>query len=165
MPILNLERKRKEGLRSYRCKPIEYKITDTGCWECTSHSYDRDGYPKLERDGYFRMNRWIYSTVHDIDIIGNKLKVCHTCDNPSCINPDHLWLEEKTGDNERDRDAKGRTGPRDGVNNGNSKLTKLDIEWIKMWLSLGFKQRVIAEAFNVIQSTISHINMGRTWNK
>lgn len=49
--------------------------------------------------------------------------VLHRCDVRCCVNPAHLWLGT-VGDNNADRDAKGRLRPLSGEAHGNSKLTE-----------------------------------------
>jgi hypothetical protein len=73
-------------------RKIEWIVTTSECWECTSHRKDEFGYPKIHRKpGYVgNMSRYIYE--QNKGDIPEGLVIRHKCDNPSCINPDHLEL-------------------------------------------------------------------------
>lgn len=101
--------------------------------------------------------------------------VCHKCDNPSCCNPEHLFLGTFL-DNNRDRAVKGRSyipppGERSdqmkiaaarGENNGAAKLTQNDITRIRS-LKGSLSQSKIALMFKVNQSCISRILSNKRW--
>ena len=91
--------------------------------------------------------------------------VCHSCDNPSCVNPAHLFLGTQ-GDNMNDKTDKGRArgGAPSGEANPAAKLTEADIKFIRYWLDAGYAQKQIASAFFVTQANISYIKSGETWN-
>jgi hypothetical protein len=78
----------------------------TGCWEWTARK-DPRGYGKFHINGRENgTHRLMYSLTKG-DVSG--LCVCHSCDNPSCINPKHLWLGTQQ-DNMRDAVQKKRHG-------------------------------------------------------
>jgi hypothetical protein len=87
--------------------------------------------------------------------------VCHSCDNPSCVNPDHLW-RGTPADNMEDKRKKGRA-TRGSAHHG-SKLIESDVRYIRAFLAAGANQRVVARNFGVSYATISQINTGRIWS-
>jgi hypothetical protein len=87
--------------------------------------------------------------------------VCHSCDNPSCVNPAHLWLGTP-GDNARDRDQKDRV--QHGQAHYAAKLTAADVTDILEQSGL-VTQRELARRFRVDPSNISHILSGKRWKR
>lgn len=97
------------------------------------------------------------------------LCVCHKCDNPSCVRPDHLFLGT-IKDNNTDRSMKGRTRTRwtperrqPADRNPNSKLSTAAIQDIRQRRIKGERLAALAQAFGVDQSTISKVCRGETW--
>jgi DNA-directed RNA polymerase specialized sigma subunit len=92
------------------------------------------------------------------------LQVCHSCDNPPCCNPNHLWVGTNKN-NSDDMDAKGRRSKIRalGINHGNAKLTDEKVRLIRIRLKNGEEQRPIAKYFGVSQITISQISRGNIW--
>ena len=86
--------------------------------------------------------------------------VCHSCDNPPCCNPRHLWLGTLS-ENTRDRDQKGRCAR--GEKHYLAKLTEMDIRFIRHWIRRGFTQASIAAVFGITPPTVSAIHTGYTW--
>lgn len=73
-------------------KPIYYEEDANGCFNCKSHRLDRDGYGRIDRGGReLLLHRYVYSITFGI-ILEPGMVVRHKCDNPSCINPEHLEL-------------------------------------------------------------------------
>ena len=85
--------------------------------------------------------------------------VCHSCDNPPCINANHLFLSTNAG-NTADKMSKGRHGCGRGENHGMAKLTESDATQIRCDARI---QRVIAEEYKVSQPLISLIKTRKIW--
>ncbi len=141
---------------------------DTGCLEW--HGYkDVYGYGVLlvSIDGVKKnkkAHRLSYEQTHG-DIGEGKL-VCHKCDVRNCIEPTHLFLGT-AADNNKDMMNKGRyrSGgkPHYGEKNPKAKLTRLQVDSIKVLFKYGITQKQIANSLSMHKSSIQRIASGKNW--
>ncbi len=131
-----------------------YEVDEgTGCWVWTGTKY-ADGYGLfrcLRQDMLaHRFSWWMHNGV-----IPDGLYVLHHCNNPSCVNPEHLFLGTA-----KDR---ARNMQHKGGNHSNAKLSKADVDEIKKLLETGYTGASIAQQFNISASVISKIKTGKHW--
>lgn len=142
-------------------KKIEFLITEKDCWVCTSHCKNKEGYPYYKFNGKVgRMHRYMYEKYKGK--IPEGYIVRHACDNPSCINPDHLLLgthkDNKQDSINRKRHAK-------GTSVHSAKLTEKDVKEIRKLLKnkyYGYMQN-ICKKFNVSSDCIYNIKNNKSW--
>lgn len=123
----------------------------TGCWEWQG-ARGRGGYGRC---GNERAARVAYRAWRGP--LASELEVCHTCDNPPCCNPDHLFLGT-TQDNTADKVRKGRV-PK-GEQHPRARLRADDVRAIRADLRL---HREIAADFGVKTVTVQAIKRRRIW--
>ena len=87
------------------------------------------------------------------------LRVLHHCDNPRCVNPDHLYLGTQR-DNMRDCQQRGREPDRKGVQNGHSKLTEDQVRFIRRSALPAAK---MAALLGVCRTAVGEVRRGRNW--
>lgn len=135
-----------------------------GCWEWTG-MLGRDGYGRLRIGtdrAHFRAHRVSYFMAFGTDPGG--MLVCHSCDNPKCVRPDHLFLGTAE-DNAADKLAKGRHrwGAAGGARNPNAKMGEDQARAVVAMLLAGMTNTAIAAALPVGHSMVSRIRVGKAW--
>jgi len=127
------------------------------CWLWTGYLSD-NGYGKL----YYRTSDWRY--VHRLSYVLNsgripdqKEEVCHRCDVPACVRPEHLFIGTRL-DNVRDMIDKGRGGRppmHHGEEHPQAVLTDVEVADLRRLHATGsYQQRALAKQFGVSQSTV-----------
>lgn len=130
---------------------------NTGCWLWTGN-VSSDGYGHFWNRGRDeKATRYAYRTM--VGRIPDGLWVLHRCDNPSCVNPAHLFVGTPR-DNVLDMFAKGRGNPPRGERHHQAKLTAEDVEAIR---STGGPAWRLAEKYGVCASHIRRVRRGRVW--
>ena len=135
-------------------------MSDCIMWD---KSVDKDGYGQVTSNGRTRRAHRVVWENH-FGPIPDGLLVCHHCDNPGCVNIDHLFLGTNK-DNIRDCVNKGRKSlwrPR-GSDSPSAKLSHDHVEEIRRLLS-SHSQTEIARQFGVTPSAISRIATGARHN-
>lgn len=140
---------------------LQYRVASSGCWEWTGGK-DADGYGTFRGlvNGvlYQRAHRWSWANFNKAAIPEGGA-ICHRCDNPSCVNPEHLWLGNNEL-NQRDKRVKGRAKTANGAESHWSKLTE---EQVVQILKDPRPASKIASELNVSAGTISDIKRRRSW--
>ena len=121
-------------------------------WTASKHpkGYGHFGGPQL------RAHRMSWVIHHGS--IPEGLQVLHKCDNPSCVNPKHLFLGTNL-DNMRDCAKKGRRINR-GTKNPRAKITEDDVRSIR---ADERRQVDIAKQYGLAQTTVSDIKLKNLW--
>jgi hypothetical protein len=143
-------------------KLLRYVVAGNGCWNWIA-TKDRDGYGLLthHRGKQIRAHRASYE--FHVAKIPTGLFVCHSCDNPSCVNPEHLFVGTSK-ENTRDMIDKNRRPVLCGEKHPNAKLTNDQVAQIKQLRSENRLLKDIANQFNISFQTVSSITKGTTWN-
>ena len=138
------------------------KVDPTGdCWEWTAHR-KANGY------GQFTLRRGVFVGAHTVSYallngpIPPGMSICHRCDNPPCVNPDHLFIGTQA-DNGADMVAKGRGSSTQGIERSNARLNDEAVRLIR-----GAEPRhglacSLAREYGVSDTTIRKIRSGQKW--
>ena len=135
------------------------KLNSVSCWLWTG-CIVRGGYGQIRINGK-GVYAHRYSYEKNNGAIPEGVLVRHTCNVPSCVNPNHLVLGTHQ-DNMDDKVNSGRQSK--GETHLSSKLTNIDVLSIRKRLSLGHTTRDIAKDFPVGHAQISSINTGKSWS-
>lgn len=129
--------------------------TDDECWLWTARK-DKDGYGVTShKTRPLKAHRasWILNRGP----IAPGMCVCHKCDNPSCVNPSHLFLGT-IADNNRDRSRKGRTAFI------NARFGPDEVLKMRRLSASGHSYSEIGRRFETSANTVRNAVLGITWS-
>lgn len=133
------------------------RLAENGCWEWVG-GFGAGGYGVIGRNGKSqRAHRVSYEAYKGE--IPEGMVVRHSCDNPACINPDHLSLGTQK-ENAADRTARGRGSKLKGAQIATAKLTEAQVLEIK---SSTLSLTELSEKYGVDKSNIWAIRSGKSW--
>jgi hypothetical protein len=139
------------------------KVSD-GCWEWTGPK-DMYGYGLFYEGGRQKTTHRLSWTMH-FGCIPPAMLVCHRCDNPACVRPNHLFLGTHQ-DNMADKIAKGRAagGSSPGEANPLAKLTDDIVRTIRAEYLPGKRGHgsAAAKRFGVSISTVHLVLRNKIW--
>ena len=131
---------------------------ETGCW--IWQRAKARGYGRLQiNNKHVYAHRLMYE--NHVGPLGNGMSVCHACDTPACVNPEHLWLGTQK-ENIRDCVSKGRM-PRHGELSNRGFLTEDNVRAIREHVKGGRTQASVAIEYGVTNSHVSKIVRRVKW--
>lgn len=132
------------------------KVSDE-CWPWQEGLSDPGGYGKTtQNDKTEYAHRIAWELFHN-EKIPEGMCVLHTCDNPPCINPFHLYLGTKA-ENNTDRAKKGRNGNLEGEDHPNAKFSDDTIRKMReLYLTGNYTHSMIGEIFGTSTAYVTKV--------
>ena len=144
----------------------KFERPEEGCWNWNA-SKDSYGYGYIGRrnksagSACIRSHRLSWMLWNGP--IPDGMCICHKCDNPSCVNPDHLFLGSHK-DNMQDMFSKERRKSVKGENHGLAKLTNTQAETIKdLVLAYGMSGSEASRIYGLPRNRAHYIVKGKLW--
>ena len=136
--------------------------SDAECWPWQAGKC-RDGYGKFGVHGWTLRAHRIAWEMFNGEPLGERF-ACHTCDNPACVNPNHIYAGDMRT-NVADAVERGRlrAANQAGESNPRAKLTMDDVREIRRRIDAGETNIAIARDFPVTHSMVSRIRRSRSW--
>lgn len=132
-------------------------VTESGCW-IWLRAIDKDGYGiHYYKNKKYRAHRRAYELITGKEIPIN-LVACHKCDNPSCVNPDHIFIGTVK---DNCVDARDKIRHFVGVLNGRAKLNEKAVIHIR---ESKLSNTALAEIYGVTKTAIRLVRNGTTWS-
>jgi hypothetical protein len=125
---------------------------NSGCW-IWMKGCNSAGYGVVTVNGLQKLAHKVSKSFECEDAIKSNVDVCHTCDNTYCINPNHLFLGDRSA-NMQDCSNKGR-------HVGNSRLTDEQVAEIRQQYKDGTPQYLIGFRFDISQAHVSNLCSGK----
>ncbi len=138
------------------------KGSKNDCWLWIG-SLDTKGYACIRVDKKLRRASHVAFELHnDMPVPKGKI-IMHSCDNPACVNPNHLSIGTKLL-NSIDKINKGRGNWLKHDSHPMAKLSKLEVDEIRYIFSKGkHTYKSIASMFNINRTTASRIINYKSW--
>jgi hypothetical protein len=130
-----------------------------GCWEWQGYHRPPNGYGILPLGAGRSMLAHRASYFIHFRELPPEIAVCHSCDNPPCVNPAHLFEGTRTVNN-ADRDAKGRHVALSGEHNGRATIADSTVAQIREWAAGDMPTTEIAYRSGVSPSYVRRIVNG-----
>ena len=128
------------------------------CWEWKA-AKNSNGYGEFyDGIGQVLAHRYAYEITNMSILKG--LACCHTCDNPSCVNPAHLWVgtqhDNMTDKVQKNRQQRGERVP-------GAKLTTDDVREIRRLCADGTQQKAVAHMYGIGTGAVCRIVKRQRW--
>ena len=145
-----------DEMKTVRQRFFAKVVQGPNCWTWSGFAQTPGGRGRMRiKNRNYYAYRIAYALEHGS--LPDGLVICHHCDNPACVRPDHLFAGTQA-DNTADMDAKGRrkNAPRYGRDHHKVRVTDEQVAWaIAMYRSGRLTQTAIGQVLGVKQQTVS----------